>query len=109
MGLYWLGHHRIFRYIRSRDEGLLRLNLLLLLFIAFMPFPAAMIGEHGHYRISLIFYAATLGCAGLADLLIWVYATHRRRLVDADLDSRAVRRYQLRSLVAPCSSSSPSH
>jgi len=101
VGLYWMGHHRIFRYIVRWDERLIALNLLLLLFIAFMPFPAAMIGEHGGYRISLIFYAATLGCAGLANLLIWVYATHHRRLVDADLDETVIRRHVRRGMVAP--------
>src|SRR5664280_437867 len=101
VGLYWMGHHRIFRFIKRWDDGLLWLNLLLLLPIAFMPFPAAMIGEQGGHRISLIFYAATLGSAGLINLLIWLYATRDRRLVDADLDAGLIRRHRLRGLVAP--------
>ncbi len=101
VGAYWMGHHRIFRYIVRWDERLIGLNLLLLLFIAFMPFPAAMIGEHGGYRVSLVFYAATLGFAGLFNLMIWLYATHRRRLVSPDLDEPLIRRHRLRGLVAP--------
>jgi uncharacterized membrane protein len=101
VGLYWMGHHRIFRYIIRWDERLIALNLLLLLFIAFMPYPAAMIGEHGGQQISLIFYAGTLGMAGLASLLIWVHATRHRRLVAADLDAAVIRRHRLRGLVAP--------
>ncbi len=101
VGLYWMGHHRIFRYIVRWDERLIALNLFLLLFIAFIPFPAAMIGEHGGSQISLIFYAVTLGMAGLANLLIWLYATRRRRLVAADLDPAVIRRHRLRGLVAP--------
>lgn len=99
VGVYWMGHHRIFRHIERWDEGLIGLNLFLLLFIAFMPLPATMIGEHGGDQVSLIFYAATLGFAGLANLLIWVYAT--RRLVAADLDAAIVRRQRLRGMVAP--------
>ena len=101
VGAYWMGHHRIFRYIVRWDERLIGLDLLLLLFIAFMPFPAAMIGEHGGYRVSLVFYAATLGFAGLFSLMIWLYATHRRRLVSPDLDEALIRRHRLRGLVAP--------
>jgi uncharacterized membrane protein len=101
VGLYWMGHHRIFRYIIRWDERLIALNLFLLLFIAFMPYPAAMIGEHGGQQISLIFYAGTLGMAGLANLLIWVHATRHRRLVAADLDPAIIRRHRLRGLVAP--------
>ena len=98
---YWLAHHRMFRFVRRWDQRLILLNLALLFFIAFVPFPAAMIGQRGGYRISLVFYAATVGCAGLASLLLWLYATHGRRLVDADLDERVIRRYRLRGLVAP--------
>ena len=101
VGLYWMGHHRIFRYIVRWDERLIALNLFLLLFIAFIPYPAAMIGEHGGSQVSLIFYAATLGMAGLANLLIWLHATRHRRLVAADLDPAVIRRHRLRGLVAP--------
>jgi uncharacterized membrane protein len=101
VGRYWLSHHRLFAFIRQWDGVLIRLNLLLLLFIAFMPFCAAMIGQRAGYRISLIFYASTVGAAGLASLLIWVYATHDHRLVDADLDAAVIRRYRTRGIVAP--------
>ena len=101
VGLYWMGHHRIFRHIVRWDERLIALNLFLLLFIAFIPYPAAMIGEHGGSQISLIFYAVTLGMAGLANLLIWLYATQGRRLVPADLDPAVIRRHRRRGLVAP--------
>jgi TMEM175 potassium channel family protein len=101
VGRYWLGHHRMFRYIRRWDQRLILLDLALLFFIAFVPFPAAMIGERGAYRISLVFYAATVGCAGLASLLLWVYATQDHRLVAADLDETVIRRYRLSGMVAP--------
>jgi hypothetical protein len=39
--------------------------------------------------------------AGLANLLIWLHATRRRRLVAADLDPAVIRRHRLRGLVAP--------
>jgi uncharacterized membrane protein len=101
VALYWLRHHRIFRHITRWDEGLIRLNLLLLFFIAFMPFSSAMIGQRGGYRISIVFYATTLGFAGLANLLIWLYATHDHRLVAADLDPGLIRRQALRTAVPP--------
>lgn len=101
VGRYWLSHHRLFGFIRRWDGTLIRLNLLLLLFIAFMPFCAAMIGERASYRISLVFYAATVGAAGLASWLIWVYATQGHRLVEADLDAAVIRQYRRRGAVPP--------
>ncbi len=46
MGTYWIAHHGTFRYIANYDRGLLWLNLLLLLSISFVPFPAALVGEY---------------------------------------------------------------
>src|SRR5919197_2493902 len=45
IGQYWLAHHRVFRHIRRYDLGLLWLNLLWLLAIAFLPFPTAVLGN----------------------------------------------------------------
>ncbi|MGH2580158.1 MAG: TMEM175 family protein [Actinomycetota bacterium] len=41
IGQYWMAHHRIFRHVRRYDLGLLWLNLLYLLGIAFLPDGAA--------------------------------------------------------------------
>ena len=37
IALFWLGHHRLFRYVRHYDHGLLMLNLGLLFCVAFLP------------------------------------------------------------------------
>src|SRR5689334_9150848 len=39
IGLYWLGHHRLFALVRRVDEALLVLNLVLLVLVAALPFP----------------------------------------------------------------------
>lgn len=101
VGLYWVGHHRAYRHIRSWDEGLIALNLALLLCIAFVPFPAALIGERGGHQAALVLYAGTLGMAGLLSTLVWAYATYGRRLVAADLDRRLVRHHLLRAATVP--------
>jgi len=45
IGAFWLAHHRKFRYIRRYDRGLLSLNLLLLMSVAFIPFPTAVLSD----------------------------------------------------------------
>ncbi len=39
--LYWMGHHVMFRAIRRYDRGLICLNSLFLMCIAFLPFPTS--------------------------------------------------------------------
>ena len=99
VGVYWLAHKRMFTYIRRQDRGLLWLNLLFLLFVAFLPVPSSTLGRYGLQRPVAVFYATSLVLTGLADLSLWLYASHRHRLVNRDLDPDIVRYYALRGLV----------
>ena len=70
IGLYWISHHRIFRYVQDYDAGLLRLNLLVLFFIAFVPFPTALLFEYPARWITVALYAGTLAAIGLS--MVWL-------------------------------------
>lgn len=85
IGTFWMAHHRKFRFIRRYDRGLLTLNLLFLMAIAFVPFPTSVISESGT-RTATIFYALTLALAGLMLSAVWWYASRRNRLTDPHLD-----------------------
>jgi uncharacterized membrane protein len=74
IGLYWLAHWRRYRYVDGVDERLVALNLLLLGLVAFIPFPTAMIGEHGDLEVVVAIYALSLSAAGLMGPLTWLYA-----------------------------------
>src|SRR5215813_10137818 len=43
---FWVTHHLAFRLIARYDATLVWLNLLLLMLVAFLPFPTAVLGEH---------------------------------------------------------------
>jgi uncharacterized membrane protein len=101
IGQFWLAHHRMFRYIDRFDVSLLWLNLLLLLCVAFLPFPTALMGEHDNDRIAVVFYAMAMAATGLASAAVWHYATFRRRCVDPRLEARRVDYLSRRSLVVP--------
>ncbi|RIK33429.1 MAG: DUF1211 domain-containing protein [Chloroflexi bacterium] len=98
IGAFWIAHHRYFRYIKSYDEGLIRLNLVWLFFVVLLSFTTAILGEYGNLQIAIVLYALNLICAGLAGEALWYHATHARRLVDAALDERFIRRLQARTL-----------
>ena len=46
IGIMWVSHHSMFERIREIDRGLLFSNLLLLLGIAFLPFPTPLLAEY---------------------------------------------------------------
>src|SRR5262249_33874922 len=100
IGLYWLSHHRFFTKLAAVDVRFMKLNLVYLAAIAFMPFPTALVGTYGDSQsVVIVLYAVTLGIASLLDALLFWHAQHagllRRRLTD-----RAFRNY-LVAAVAP--------
>lgn len=100
IGGFWISHHSRFRVITRYDQRLIFFNLLLLMAIAFVPFPTAVLSENGN-RTSTIFYALTMLVAGLLSSLTWGYALWSNQLMPADL-SQAQRRHRLlRSLIVP--------
>jgi uncharacterized membrane protein len=84
IGTFWMGHHRRFRFIRRYDRGLLTLNLLFLLVIAFVPFPTSVLSESGN-RTATIFYALTMTMAGVMLTAIWWHASRHNHLTDPRL------------------------
>ncbi len=74
IGLFWMGHHSMFRYITAVDRRLIFLNLLFLGVIAFLPYPTELISSTLQTP-SVIFYAACCAAAGLAEAACWLYAT----------------------------------
>lgn len=100
IGLLWLLHHRMFRHIAREDERLRVLNLLLLLCVAFLPFPTKVVGEHGITTVAAVFYAASIAGTGLVYAALWSHAAGRR-LVHSYVDLALIRRLRWRSLVIP--------
>jgi uncharacterized membrane protein len=97
----WNGHQRIFRQIRRCDARLVQLNFGLLLFVALLPFPTAIVGEFGQDPIAAVLYAVMVSFIGLIMAAIWLYAVRGRRLVAPGLTDQQVRRQMLVVLRGP--------
>ncbi len=102
IGVFWMAHHRIFRYVGSIDQRLIWLNLLFLMCVAFIPFPTGVLGDHDGSRGAIVFYAATIGLTGTVLASIWQYLIHAGHLNER-ADAKIVRYLTRRSLVTPIS------
>ena len=61
VGSVWIAHHDLFTRLRFIDPVMLRLNLLLLMAAAFLPFPTAVLAQSFHAsdqaeRVAVAFY-----------------------------------------------------
>jgi len=99
IGLFWMGHHRLFRYITALDRSLIFLNLVFLGTIAFLPYPTSLLfASSTRQPAATVFYAVCVATAGLVELVIWLYATRARGLVTASV-SPAIRRAEIAQLL----------
>jgi uncharacterized membrane protein len=64
VGSVWIAHHNLFTHLRFIDPVLLRLNLVLLMAAAFLPFPTGVLAQSFHAsedaeRTAILFYGVT--------------------------------------------------
>ena len=88
IGAAWLAHNAITEYLDRADAAFVRLNLLLLLFISFLPFPTRLVAEFIRQdkaeRVAVTFYGIILLLSSTLLLVLWRYAV-RAKLVRPDL------------------------
>jgi uncharacterized membrane protein len=90
VGAIWLEHNTITEHLRNTDTVFIRLNLLLLLVVSFLPFPTGLLSQyHGHLgaeRVAVTLYGVTLFAASVMISVLWHHAM-REQLVREDLDA----------------------
>jgi uncharacterized membrane protein len=87
VGAIWLAHTGITHYLVRTDAYLVRINLLVLMLVSFIPFPTRLLAEYtgdpDPERVAATLYGLTLlTTAGLVSLL-WRYAV-AEKLVNPD-------------------------
>lgn len=96
-GQIWLGHHNMWRYVVRVDQLLLVFNLLVLLFVATIPFTTALFAEYlteggGNARTAAVCYSAVMLGMALAFTTLHARATRHPGLLAEGVDAVAARR-----------------
>jgi uncharacterized membrane protein len=89
IGGLWLAHHAVFGRLRYANQSIMRINLLLLMAVSFLPFPTRLVAEaiedRNAERVAVTFYGLTLLGISLLFAVLWEVAIRDRRLVDPDV------------------------
>jgi uncharacterized membrane protein len=96
IGIMWVNHHRLFNRIRRSDNGLMFLNLLLLLGVSVVPFPTALLATHYYTEgrtIAAAVFNGTYVVIAIFFNVLWRHVVRGGLLDSATQDSaRAVSR-----------------
>jgi len=89
IGIMWVNHHTIFRHFERVDRPLLLLNILLLMLIAFVPFPTRVAAEFirsgDDRRAAALLYGITMTITAICFFAVWMYGSGRLLRHDADM------------------------
>jgi uncharacterized membrane protein len=88
IGWVWIGHAAITSHMERADGLFVRLNLLLLLAVAFLPFPTRLMadyfGKSEPERVAVVFYGLVLLASAVLISALWRYARRMKELLGTD-------------------------
>jgi uncharacterized membrane protein len=94
IGIIWINHHHTISLMARVDRTFLFINLLLLLVVAFIPFPTRLVADYLHKpgeREAALAYAITMLLMAVIYNTWWHYARGRRRLIREDVSDASLR------------------
>jgi uncharacterized membrane protein len=94
IGIIWMNHHFCVDTIARADRTLLFLNVLLLITVAFLPFPTKLVGQflqNEGEQAAVYVYDATFVLMAVIYNIWWRYASTGRRLIDERVPDSTLR------------------
>ena len=105
IGIMWANHHQMFKDIERVDHMVTVLNLLLLLCVAFIPFPTAVLAEYMRQDQQLleatVLLGATFTITALVFNALWLWVYSHPSLIDVHVSPARIRSRTLRYLPGP--------
>ena len=98
IGIIWMNHHHTVSLMARVDRTFLFVNNVLLMIIAFLPFPTRLVADHlrgSGERPATIAYALTFVLMAAMHQVYWQYARRGRRLIADTVPESALRSVDL--------------
>ena len=99
LGRFWAGHHSLMGLLAASSPKLVWANLLMLLAVAFMPFPTAVVSTYAGLRVGIGFYAGWLLLLGLLNRRLIKVAVADPALIAPDVDPVIWHRHLMRTWI----------
>lgn len=103
IGGSWIAHSTATSFMKAADAVLMRLNLVLLLFVSFLPFSTSLMATHlggSGERLSVVLFGLDITLAALLVNVVVGYAGRNPRLAADDLAEEKLRSFEKERRVA---------
>jgi TMEM175 potassium channel family protein len=94
IGGIWMAHYAIFQRLRDADSRVMRLNLMLLMAVSFLPYPTRLLAEAirdtDAERAAVIFYGAVLLLIAILVYALWRSIARDRSLLKPEVTEREI-------------------
>lgn len=87
LGIYWMGHHTQYHFMRGVDRAAIWINIVFFMIICLVPFTTSLVSQYSGQAIAVTLYALNLIGIDLILLLHWRYAA-RAHLLKPDTPRR---------------------
>lgn len=101
LGAFWLGHHGQLHVVKNIDRTYIWINLLMLLFVALLPFSTSFSGDFPDASYGSIVFHLNLFAIGMALFCQWKYATGGHRLIGPGISQTVIKKAGIRCLAVP--------
>jgi uncharacterized membrane protein len=95
IGGIWLAHHALVRRLAALNSAATRLNLLLLMAVAFLPFPTRLMAQtirtSDGERVAVLFYGISLFVIAVIFWLFWTAVSRDRSLLRPEVTDAEIR------------------
>jgi len=95
IGIIWINHHAVFQLIGRVDRALLFVNLILLMFVAAIPFTTSLLAEYltagRDARVAAVVYSGVMLAMAIAFSVLYLWAALHPQLLRDGIDPAAVR------------------
>lgn len=103
IGLYWMAHHRLFKFVVHINQKLLTTNLLFLLPIVIMPFSTVFLSEYysPELHTPLVVYTINICFTGIGSYRLWKVVASPKYKLSQGMDELILEYNITRALTIP--------
>jgi uncharacterized membrane protein len=90
--IVWVNHHRLFETFKGINIVLFWLNVHLLLWVCFVPFPTALVGDYPHNPLAVAFYGVVMSLIGIAFFITRLYGLRNPLLLKDEINRKVYKK-----------------